>query len=270
MDASGVYVGMTRGQSTNRLHAVAGDVDDVREQFTAALERDRADRRLVAATRAAHEAVSGLAADGPVLSVNAERARLTEQVERAERQAKKWEQVQTALDRQRQAHRAESDKQEETVAVADARSAQVRAEDAVRRRRGGLPTGADGVERWADMVAGKHTAADPRVTERRKEAQQAHREQGRMVDRQMRQSIALSQRALGNFTASRVIAHAAKLRKQAERDRRDPARIEVLPVTDAAQFVRERTPGRRPHGKPPSAPALRVMRAPPSSNRSAP
>jgi len=32
------------------------------------------------------------------------------------------------LDRQRQAHRAEADKQEETVAAADARTAQVRAE----------------------------------------------------------------------------------------------------------------------------------------------
>src|SRR3546814_715487 len=50
LDASGVYVGMTRGQETNRLHVVAADVDDAREQFVAALERDRADRGLVAAT----------------------------------------------------------------------------------------------------------------------------------------------------------------------------------------------------------------------------
>ncbi|MGD9430810.1 MobF family relaxase [Arthrobacter russicus] len=297
LDASGVYVGMTRGQDTNRLHVVAGDVDDAREQFTAALERDRADRGLAAATRAAHEAVSGLAADGPVRLVNAERARLTEQVERAERQAAKWEQVLTALDRQREAHRAESDQQEETVAVADARAAQVRAEvaaplieqatadglayltgrdrmwetqaarasagglkkraasraaaeaagehrateDAVRRRWGGLPTGAGGVEPWAEMVAGKQADADPRVTETRKEAQQVHREQGRIVGRQMRESIALSQRALAGSTPSRVIAHAAKLRKQAERDRGDLARIEALPVTEAAQLVRELT-----------------------------
>ncbi|PJJ55383.1 MobF family relaxase [Compostimonas suwonensis] len=297
LDASGVYVGMTRGQQTNRLHVVAGDVDDAREQFVGALERDRADRGLVAATQAAREAVAGLAVDGPVRLVNAERARLTEQIERAERQAEKWERVLTALDRQRQAHRAEADNQEEVVAAADARAAVVRAgvaaplieqaaadglaylagrdrmweaqatrasagrlrkraasraaaeaagehratEDAVRRRWGGLPPGAGGVESWAETVAGKQADADPHVTETRNEAQQTHREQGRMVERHLHESIAMSQRALGGSTPSRVIAHAAKLRKQAERDRHDLARIEALPVTEAAQYVRELT-----------------------------
>lgn len=64
-----------------------------------------------------------------------------------------------------------------------------------------------------------------------------------MVDRQMRESIALSQRALGGSTPSRVIAHAVKLRTQAGRDRRDFARIEALPVIEAAQLVRELTAG---------------------------
>ena len=50
LDAAGVYVGMTRGREANRLHIVAADLEDTREQFTAALERDRADRGLVAAT----------------------------------------------------------------------------------------------------------------------------------------------------------------------------------------------------------------------------
>ncbi|MBN9151227.1 MAG: AAA family ATPase [Micrococcales bacterium] len=295
LDAAGVYVGMTRGQETNRLHVVATDVDDAREQFIAALERDRADRGLVAATQAAREAVAGLAADGPVRLVNAERARLAERIERADRQAEKWEQVLTALDRQRQAHRGEADEQQEAVAAADARAAELRAEvaaplieqatldgttyltgrermwkaqtahgqvgrlrrraasravteavgahrameDAVRRRWGGLPTGGGGLEPWAERVAGAQADVDPRVTETRQEAQQAHREQSRMVDRQMRESIALSQRALAGSTPSRVIAHAAKLRKQAERDRRDLARIEALPVTEAAQYARE-------------------------------
>ena len=297
LDASGVYVGMTRGQETNRLHVVAADVDDAREQFVAALDRDRADRGLVAATHAAREAVAGLAVDGPVRLVNAERARLTEQIEHAERRAEKWEQVLTGLDRQRQAHRAEADNQEEIVAAADARAAEVRAEvaaplieqaiadgtaylagwermreaqaarssagrhrkraasraaaeaagehrateDVVRRRWGSLPTGTGGLESWAEMVVGKQADADPRVTETRQKAQQAHREQSRMVERHLRESIALSQRALAGSTPSRVIAHAAKLRKQAERDRRDLARIEALPVTEAAQLVRELT-----------------------------
>ncbi|MGB3376460.1 MAG: TrwC relaxase, partial [Microbacterium sp.] len=110
---------------------------------------------------------------------------------------------------------------------------------AVRQRWGGLPTGAGGLEPWAETVAGRQADTDPHVIETRQEAQQAHREQGRMVERQMRDSIALSQRALGGSTPSRVIAHAAKLRKQAERDRRDLARIEALPVTEAAQYLRE-------------------------------
>lgn len=295
LDASGVYVGMTRGQETNRLHVVAADVDDAQEQFVAAIERDRADRGLIAATQAAREAVTGLADDGPVRLVNAERARLTEQIERAERQAEKWEQVLTALDQQRRAHRVESDKQEETVAVADARAAQVRTEvvaplieqatadgtgyigarermwvtqaarasagrlrkraasraateaaadhrateDAVRQRWGRLPTAGESIKVWAEAVAGKQADADLRVTETRQNAEQAHREQGSMVERQMHESIALSQRALAGSTPSRVIAHATKLRKQAERDRRDLARIEALPVTEAAQYVRE-------------------------------
>ena len=48
LDASGVYVGMTRGRNANVLHIVADDLDDAREQFVDALQRDRADRGLQA------------------------------------------------------------------------------------------------------------------------------------------------------------------------------------------------------------------------------
>lgn len=61
MDAASVYVGMTRGRKVNRLHLVAADIDDAREQFMLALERDRADRGLDHASAAAHESVRGLA-----------------------------------------------------------------------------------------------------------------------------------------------------------------------------------------------------------------
>ena len=71
LDAAGGYVGMTRGQETNRLHVVAADVDHAREQFVAALERDPADRGLAAGTQVAREGVARLAADGPVRLVNA-------------------------------------------------------------------------------------------------------------------------------------------------------------------------------------------------------
>ncbi len=83
LDAAGIYVGLTRSQDANLLHIVAADLDDAREQFTTALDRDRADRGLTAATARARDATSGLVAGGPIAEVNAARARLTEQVDSA-------------------------------------------------------------------------------------------------------------------------------------------------------------------------------------------
>ncbi len=128
LDAAGVYVGLTRGQETNRLHLVAADMDDAREQFVAALERDRADRGLVAATQAAREAVAGLAVDGPVRLVNAERARLAQRIEHADREAGRWEHIAAALNGQAQQHRAEADEQQAILAAAEADAERMRAE----------------------------------------------------------------------------------------------------------------------------------------------
>jgi hypothetical protein len=127
LDAAGVYVGMTRGRNSNRLHIVAADLEDAREQFIAALERDRADRGLVDGTRAAKEAVKGLVADGPVRLVTAERARLSQLIVHAERQAEKWERAAAALDRQWTAHQAEYEPQQELVATAVVHAGKVRA-----------------------------------------------------------------------------------------------------------------------------------------------
>ena len=296
LDAAGVYVGMTRGQDANRLHVVAVDLDDAREQFAAALERDRADRGLTAATQAARGAVAGLAADGPVRLVNAERARLAERIEHADQQAEKWERAIAALIRQRDAHRAESDEQQKAVAAADSRAAQVHAEvatpliaqaaaegtayltarermwgatssrvsagrlrkraadraatqavgehnateDTVRRRWGGLPTGAAGVEPWAEAVAGKQADADPRVNETRQDAQQTHRQQHRLAERHLHESAALHRQVLGSTTPSTASTRATQWRTRAEQARHDLAEIETLPVTEAARLVRER------------------------------
>lgn len=128
LDASGVYVGMTRGREANRLHIIAADLDDAREQFTAALERDRADRGLVAATQAARDAVTGLVADGPVKLVNAERARLAAQIDRADRQAAHWKHAGMMLSEQREEHQAEADEQQAVLAVAEAQAERMRSE----------------------------------------------------------------------------------------------------------------------------------------------
>lgn len=128
LDASGVYVGMTRGRNANRLHIVASDVADAREQFVGALERDRADRGLTAATQAARESVAGLVPDGPVLFVNAERSRLTEQIERADGEAARWEHAAVALHSQTRTHQTEEDEQDLLVTSAEAHSARLQVE----------------------------------------------------------------------------------------------------------------------------------------------
>src|SRR5690606_26685065 len=74
--AAGVYVGMTRGREQNLLHVVAETQEQAREQFIAAMERDRADRGVTDATERAADAVRGLVNDGPVRLVQTERARL--------------------------------------------------------------------------------------------------------------------------------------------------------------------------------------------------
>jgi hypothetical protein len=128
LDSSGVYVGMTRGRNANRLHIVAADPNDAREQFIAALERDRADRGLTTATAAAREAIAGLTADGPVLLVTTERTRLTKQIEHADQQAEKWERAAAALDRQAREHQAEADEQQTILATTKAAAERARAE----------------------------------------------------------------------------------------------------------------------------------------------
>ncbi|WP_448073585.1 AAA family ATPase [Georgenia yuyongxinii] len=127
LDAAGVYVGMTRGRTRNLLHVVATDLADARAQFTVALERDRADRGLTDATRAARAAVSGLAPLGLAV-VNAERARLRELVATADREAARLERAMDALARQTAAHHTEHARQAQIVAAADTHLEAVRAD----------------------------------------------------------------------------------------------------------------------------------------------
>ncbi|WP_417555548.1 MobF family relaxase [Microbacterium sp.] len=126
--AAGVYVGMTRGRERNRLHVVAADMADARAQFIEAMERDRADRGLDHATHAAREAVRGLITDGPVRLVTEELTRLDHEAERAEQQAKRWEQIAAHLDAQRATHRAEDDENTAMLRKAEDTAEQVRAE----------------------------------------------------------------------------------------------------------------------------------------------
>ena len=125
---AGVYVGMTRGRNTNRLHVAAEDLASARELFIDAMQRDPADRGLDHATAQAIDAVRGLVADGPVGLVTDELARLDQEAHHAHRQAQRWENAAAHLDAQRAAHRAEDDEDTAVLHRAEGEAARVRAE----------------------------------------------------------------------------------------------------------------------------------------------
>ncbi|WP_101601259.1 MobF family relaxase [Brevibacterium sp. Mu109] len=126
--AAGVYVGMTRGRETNRLHVVATDMADARAQFVAAMERDPADRGLDHAAARAAEAVRGIVKNGPIQRVTEELARLDQRAKRAEQQAERWEQTANRLDAQRTRHRAENDEDSTVLRRAEEEATRVHAE----------------------------------------------------------------------------------------------------------------------------------------------
>ena len=116
--AAGVYVGITRGREQNLLHVVAENQEQAREQFVAAMERDRADRGLTDATERAADAVRGLVDEGPVRLVQTERARLTQIIERAEQHAALFEDAAVRFAAQKRAHQVEAGERAELVAHA--------------------------------------------------------------------------------------------------------------------------------------------------------
>lgn len=125
MDAADVYVGLTRGRARNQLHVVATDDADARDQFLAALVRDRADRGLTDATHRAETAIAGLADNESLQIVRTELSRLARQIEHADRQTAEWQRTSAALDELMRTHKAEADAQSSLAASVHARARQV-------------------------------------------------------------------------------------------------------------------------------------------------
>ncbi|WP_422933056.1 MobF family relaxase [Sinomonas sp. P47F7] len=252
LDAAGVYVGLTRGREVNRLHVVAADLGDAREQFAAALERDRADRGLAEATQRAWAAASGLATDGPVRVVNTERARLADQIKHADQQAAKWERAAAASARQarKQQDDAEeqqavvapatgtAEEQQAVVAPATGTAEELRAEVDASRHWGSVPQTADGVESWAASVA--HREADPRAVDARAGATEAHEDQQMPGARHVQERANLRRRVFDHRSPGNALAQVERWHERAEAARRDLAFIEALPVTEAAQLISAR------------------------------
>jgi hypothetical protein len=132
ISAAGVYVGMTRGRQTNTLHIVAETLDEARDLFIEATQRDRADQGLAVATAQAAQAVAGLINPAPtdpevVAIIDAEKQRLAQMVAQAEATAARWQQGADALTRRAEHHRAQREAQETVVRQAKEHLAQARA-----------------------------------------------------------------------------------------------------------------------------------------------
>lgn len=128
LDVAAVYVGMTRGRARNVLHIVATDLADARQQFIDAMQRDRADRGLAAATEAAKNATRGLIEDGPVKLINTELARLHREAEQAQQRAERWAQIARQLDAQTAEHKDEADDADAVLRAVEEHAAVIRAE----------------------------------------------------------------------------------------------------------------------------------------------
>ncbi|MCL2784791.1 MAG: AAA family ATPase, partial [Propionibacteriaceae bacterium] len=178
LDAAGVYVGMTRGRQTNLLHIIAPSMADARQQYIDAMHRDRADRGLGAATRAAVEAVAGLVDDGTARLVATEKAHLREQAARARQQADRWQHWADEQRRQADQHHAEWDTAKQVVE--NAKTALAQAHEQVAEPLRAEATADAGrliTSRDAAAQAREHAANAGRFTRRAAQADAAHAEQ---------------------------------------------------------------------------------------------
>ena len=201
--AAGVYVGMTRGREQNLLHVVAEKQEQAREQFVAAMERDRADRGLTAATERAADAVRGLVDEGPVRLVQTERAHLTQLIERAEQQATLFEEAAARFAAQKQTHHVEAEEHAELVThakeLAEHTRQTVTAEVETRAR----ADGQDLVEARARLHAARDEARLARFGQRRTAARaiDAAAESVEKIERHVTQSWGTAPSLLRPVTA---------------------------------------------------------------------
>ncbi len=113
-------------------------------------------------------------------------------------------------------------------------------ETAARERWGSFPVTAESVEAWATTVASREADAHPRVVEQRERVTGAKQEQQELAARHTQENRTLVAQAFGDRTPSSPRKLAARWRAQAETARRDLSSIDALPVTEAAQLIRDR------------------------------
>ena len=126
-------------------------------------------------------------------------------------------------------------------AATDAANHHRATEDTARTRWGGVPQTTAGVPSWAQTVAKAQVDTNPRVADANRDAEHTHCEQQRLTRRRTDERAVLRGRIFGNQLPGTPEASAAQWRGRAEQARGDLAEIEALPVTEAAQLVRDQT-----------------------------
>ncbi len=151
----------------------------------------------------------------------------------------------TAQERMWQAHRALSTtgrfgRRSAARAVRETTEAHGAMQDAVRQRWGDVPHTATHLPFWAEAVAEQRVRADPRVIEAQQAAEHAHLEQQELTSTHSAARSAQWQGIGGGYLPSSLKARVTELRGHAQHSRDTLTEIETLPVTAAAQLIRDR------------------------------
>lgn len=113
-------------------------------------------------------------------------------------------------------------------------------ETATLRRWGTLPQTPTGIDTWAETVATTHAESDPRVTQAREHADRLRDEYTQLLGRQQRERAVLQREVCGNKRPTSAQAQASRWRDRVAGARQALREIEALPVTEAAELLRER------------------------------
>lgn len=109
-----------------------------------------------------------------------------------------------------------------------------------RRRWGSIPAAATSVEPWAESVTSREADAHPRVIEQRQLVDAARKAQRELPAQHMEERRRLIHDVFGDLRLGNPREYAATWRQHADAARRTLDTIEALPVTEAAQLIRDR------------------------------
>lgn len=113
-------------------------------------------------------------------------------------------------------------------------------ENAMHRRWGGVPETTKGILSWAEAAAQAQAATVPRMVAANRDAEHARGEPQRLAEQRAEERAALHGRIFEKLPPGGAEGRAAQWLTRAGQARRDLGEIEALPVTQAAQLIRDR------------------------------